>query len=55
MAACSGLLEIAVVCAKVGDKVAASESFVVVRPGNHPQNLHPQTLPGISAVLCHPL
>lgn len=36
MAACSGLLEVAVVCAKVGDKVAASESLVAVRSRNHP-------------------
>jgi hypothetical protein len=35
MAACSGLLEVAVVCAKVGEKVAASESLVAVRPENH--------------------
>ncbi|KAK9843700.1 hypothetical protein WJX81_002938 [Elliptochloris bilobata] len=33
MAACSGLLEIAVVCANVGDKVAASECLVVVLYG----------------------
>ena len=35
MAACSGLLEVAVVCAKVGEKVGAGESLVAVRPENH--------------------